>query len=539
MQDKSLFESLTNYCHSLYISTVCDNCDHFASCPSVQCGNCKQCLEEIHYPNRNPNGRKDYECDRMMNFYVCDYTAKYASEMLYLMRRCEALNTIEEYHVLSLGCGACPDLIALEKFCKESSQEKRISYLGIDVNERWKPIHEQIQFPAGIHKFSNAIADGCDNFKTVKGYENTYAEEFAKSGGYEFISLGINDNPYINVTDVKLDKDILRLRLGETGSLKATVIPENANNKKVTWFSDNEEIAIVDQNGNVRGISAGQTSILVRTDEGEFAESCFVFVEDNHSVDIITGISLNKTYAAIPTNESLILSAVVTPSTANQSIVWSSSDESVATVDQTGRVTGVKAGLTTVTATTVNGLFATCEVRVLFKDVADSKKFYYDPVYWALDNNITTGTSPVDFTPGADVTRGQIVAFLYRAAGEPAVSGEMPFTDVKEGKFYYNAVLWAYKNGITTGTSDTTFSPNGTCIRSQIVTFLWRYCGSEEFAPNDQFTDVKKGSFYEKAVAWAVKKGVTTGTSPTTFSPIENCTRGQAVTFLYRAVKDK
>ncbi len=143
-QNKTLFENVIDFCHNQYISAKCEECGHFEGCPSVKCGNCKQCLEEIHYPYRHPNGWRDYECDRMINFYVCDYTAKYASEMLYLMRRSEALSTIEKYHVLSLGCGACPDLIALERFCQESSQKKRISYLGIDVNERWKHIHEQI-----------------------------------------------------------------------------------------------------------------------------------------------------------------------------------------------------------------------------------------------------------------------------------------------------------------------------------------------------------------------------------------------------------
>ena len=144
MERKSLLDSVVKYCHQQYISTHCSDCDHDDHCPGNPCGNCKQCLEEVHYPTRYANGRKDYECNRMLDFYVCDYTAKYASEMLYLMRRSKAMQEIEKYHVLSIGCGACPDLMALERYCHEKASSKTISYLGIDINKRWKRIHDVI-----------------------------------------------------------------------------------------------------------------------------------------------------------------------------------------------------------------------------------------------------------------------------------------------------------------------------------------------------------------------------------------------------------
>ena len=115
----------------------------------------------------------------------------------------------------------------------------------------------------------------------------------------------------------------------------------------------------------------------------------------------------------------------------------------------------------------------------------------------------------------------------------------MPFTDVKEGKFFYDAVLWAKENDITTGTSPDKFSPNDKCTRAQIVTFLWRYMGKPEATKKAEFEDVKAGAFYEAAVSWAAESGVTTGTSATQFSPNKTCTRGQAVTFLYRAIVGK
>lgn len=144
LRKKSLYGTIIKFCHEKYKSSTCETCNHNVKCPGTTCGNCKQCLEEIHYPYKHVDGRKDYDCDRMINFYVCDYTSKYASEMLYLMRKSEELSNIENYHVLSMGCGACPDLMALEQFCHEISPDKTVSYIGIDVNERWKPIHEKL-----------------------------------------------------------------------------------------------------------------------------------------------------------------------------------------------------------------------------------------------------------------------------------------------------------------------------------------------------------------------------------------------------------
>ena len=174
-----------------------------------------------------------------------------------------------------------------------------------------------------------------------------------------------------------------------------------------------------------------------------------------------------------------------------------------------------------------------------FVDVAEGT-FYYDAVLWAVNHSpqITNGTDETHFSPGATCTRGQVVTFLWRAAGCPEpTSGSNPFTDVKEGAFYYKAVLWAVEKGITKGTSATTFSPNQGCTRGQVVTFLHRSAGTP--APGSKehpFTDVSSGAFYYEAVLWAVEKGITKGTSPTTFSPNATCTRGQIVTFLYRAM---
>ena len=185
----------------------------------------------------------------------------------------------------------------------------------------------------------------------------------------------------------------------------------------------------------------------------------------------------------------------------------------------------------------VSGTFVKKSAQT-FVDVPENA--YYAPaVNWAVEKGVTEGTSATTFSPDAACTRAQIVTFLYRAAGSPAVKSTVnPFTDVTASDYYYNAVLWAVENGITTGTSETTFSPNESCTRAQCVTFLYRAVGSAATA-KARFTDVSADAYYAPAVDWAVEKGVTTGTSATTFFPDDACTRAQIVTFLYRAAQVK
>ena len=173
----------------------------------------------------------------------------------------------------------------------------------------------------------------------------------------------------------------------------------------------------------------------------------------------------------------------------------------------------------------------------VFVDVATGS-YYEDAVDWAVGNGITQGTDDTHFSPDGICTRAQAVTFLWRAAGSPAPrSRTVPFTDVPAGSYYYDAVLWAVENGITKGTSDTTFSPNMTCTRAQIVAFLWRSEKSPAAGTANPFADVKSAAYYADAVLWAVKENITRGTTNTTFSPNADCTRAQIVTFLWRCKK--
>jgi hypothetical protein len=173
----------------------------------------------------------------------------------------------------------------------------------------------------------------------------------------------------------------------------------------------------------------------------------------------------------------------------------------------------------------------------VFVDVATGS-YYEDAVDWAVGNGITQGTDATHFSPDGICTRAQAVTFLWRAAGSPKPETRtMPFTDVPAGSYYYDAVLWAVENDITKGTSDTTFSPNMTCTRAQIVAFLWRSEKSPAAGTANPFADVKSTAYYADAVLWAVKENITRGTTNTTFSPDADCTRAQIVTFLWRCKK--
>lgn len=169
-----------------------------------------------------------------------------------------------------------------------------------------------------------------------------------------------------------------------------------------------------------------------------------------------------------------------------------------------------------------------------FEDVV-SGSYYEEAVKWAVQNGITSGTDATHFSPDAVCTRAQAVVFLWRISGSPKANGDtMPFSDVPADSYYYDAVLWGVESGLVKGTGATQFSPQMHCSRAQIVTFLWRVMDAPQAGSHNPFTDVKEDAYYYDAVLWAVKDGVTKGTTDTTFSPKADCTRAQIVVFLWR-----
>lgn len=261
----------------------------------------------------------------------------------------------------------------------------------------------------------------------------------------------------------------------------------------------------------------------------------------------LTGLTLTPKKVDLEVGKTYQLSAVKEPANAEGSLTWTSSKPAVAAVDNSGKITAKGEGTATITVT-CGTKSAACTVTVSkplvpevpgtsFTDVP-AGAYYEEAVGWAVKEGITKGTSDSTFTPDGVCTRAQAVTFLWRAAGSPAAkAGSLPFADVKAGSYYDDAVRWAVENGVTVGTSATTFSPNATCSRAQIVTFLWRAQKSPAAGSANPFDDVAGSAYYADAVQWAVQKDITKGTGATAFSPDANCIRAQIVTFLYRSMK--
>ncbi len=272
----------------------------------------------------------------------------------------------------------------------------------------------------------------------------------------------------------------------------------------------------------------------------------YITVGDAPLVEL-TGLTLTPKKVDLEVGKTCQLSAVKEPANAEGSLTWTSSKPAVAAVDKSGKVTAKGEGTATITVT-CGTKSAACTVTVskplvpevpgtTFTDVP-AGAYYEEAVGWAVEKGITKGTSDSTFTPDGVCTRAQAVTFLWRAAGSPAAkAGSLPFADVKAGSYYDDAVRWAVENGVTVGTSATTFSPNATCSRAQIVTFLWRAQKSPAAGSANPFDDVAGNAYYADAVQWAVQKDITKGTGATAFSPDANCIRAQIVTFLYRSMK--
>lgn len=214
-----------------------------------------------------------------------------------------------------------------------------------------------------------------------------------------------------------------------------------------------------------------------------------------------------------------------------------STDLKLTDVDAVHVGSGNSEGTTTVTKISWFGNPET--VGNPFVDVTENNRFY-DSILWAYNNGITTGKTEDTFAPEEGVTRAQFVTFLWRAAGEPEpASQENPFTDVGPNNRFLKAILWAYHAGITAGKTDTTFCPDDICTREQIVMFLYRHAGSPELTQAEEhFEDVGEGNRFRKAIIWANTEGITAGKTENTFDPTGICNRAQVVMFLYRYLEE-
>lgn len=417
---------------------------------------------------------------------------------------------------------------------------------------------------------------------TIRGDQAGTGTLAAEYSGYTPQSYGTwRVHVYENVSDIGTAADIivapsfpdLTMRPGETMPLPeyaVSVYPKGAlDNYTLEWriikvgsggaaYSMRDD-HITLENGKIEPTKAHTGSEKTRlelvavnktkpTNISSFSPSVgfYITVGDAPVVEL-TGLTLTPKKVDLEVGKTCQFSAVKEPANAEGSLTWTSSKPAVAAVDKSGKVTARGEGTATITVT-CGTKSATCTVTVSkplvpevpgtsFTDVP-AGAYYEEAVGWAVEKGITKGTSDSTFTPDGVCTRAQAVTFLWRAAGSPAAkAGSLPFADVKAGSYYDDAVRWAVENGVTVGTSATTFSPNATCSRAQIVTFLWRAQKSPAAGSANPFDDVADGAYYADAVQWAVQKDITKGTGATAFSPDANCIRAQIVTFLYRSMK--
>ncbi|MFI3228226.1 MAG: S-layer homology domain-containing protein [Clostridia bacterium] len=279
-------------------------------------------------------------------------------------------------------------------------------------------------------------------------------------------------------------------------------------------------------------VDGGDITIVVEhVDVNALTDAQQIIIGDNLVVDL-TVTSGDKIISSFGTHEIIVTLPyeLKDGEDAENIVVWYVADDGAITVLHT--VYSVETG----TATFVTDHFSVYTVVHdinQFTDV-EPNAYYYNAVIWAIENAITKGVSDTTFGSETNCTRAQAVTLLWKAYGSPVVNFINPFTDVDADSYYYEAVLWAVSEGITSGTSDTMFSPEEECTRGQIVTFLYRASGETTVVTDTAFTDVDADSYCYEAVLWAVSEGITNGTSDTTFSPDEECTRGQIVTLLYR-----
>ena len=357
------------------------------------------------------------------------------------------------------------------------------------------------------------------------------------------------------------------------GTISGTVAT-GENGKEETYFTatftikpDGADLVVTDEEGNaVSAFEEGKYSLKKDAEysytvsaTGYNKKSGKVTLTDNETIDVTlsrkssggsSSSSSTNTITAANTNngsvrispsraaEGATVTVTVTPDNGYEldRLTASANGSNIRLTDAgDGKYTfTMPSGNVTVTATFTQ---TNAGSELPFTDVARNA-YYYDSVKWAVDNNITNGSSATAFSPETACTRAQMVTFLWRAAGSPKASTSNPFTDLDTSAYYYEAVLWAVEKGVTTGTTETTFSPDAVVSRAQVVTFLNRYDGSTASEGSNPFTDVSSDAYYAGAVNWAVANNVTTGTTATTFSPDEDCTRAQIVTFMYRALVD-
>ena len=351
------------------------------------------------------------------------------------------------------------------------------------------------------------------------------------------IALNVTvDQKIIQLQSIALNKSSLNLDKGKSETLEVTYTPaDTTDDKTVTWTSSNKSVATV-SNGKVTAVGPGTTTITALV--GTKTATCKVTVKVP-----LESISFNSESMNVVIGETETLSVKYDPAdaTEDKAITWTSSDESIAAVSRTGKVTGKAPGTATITANTAGGVHAECTIKVLFSDVTDPDLFYYDYVYDMVERGVVGGYDDGTFRPSANCNRAAVVTFLWRLSGKPDPTKMATFKDMTGNADFDKAISWAAENNITTGwEADNTFRPWNTCNRAAVMTFLWRAAGKPAPTKMAEFTDMTGNADFDKAISWASENNITTGWADGTFRPWNTCNRLAIVSFLarYNALKN-
>ena len=388
----------------------------------------------------------------------------------------------------------------------------------------------------------------------------------------EGLAESLDDSVIYKVTKVELNKTSLTLDVGNSDTLIAAITPDNATDKSVTWESSAPGVATVDTSGKVTAVAPGTATITATTEDGSKTATCVVTV--TAATVPVTGVTLSQTQASLYYNRTpntLTLTATVAPDNAtNQAVTWTSSNPSVAKVEN-GVVTALARGTAVITATAADGSGASASCTVTVRpDIPPANPNYRITVEATQGGTVTA--DPTAAKAGATVTLtpvpdrgyqvgtvavtdrfGDAVAVTEQADGTytftmpngqvtVTVTFEetpLPFTDVTEGDWFYDAVRYAYETGLMDGVGDSLFAPNSETTKAQLVTILYRLAGEPEPGGDSGFSDVAAGTWYTDAVAWAAENGIVNGVSETEFAPGKDITREQLATILFRYAEAK
>ena len=388
----------------------------------------------------------------------------------------------------------------------------------------------------------------------------------------EGLAESLDDSVIYKVTKVELNKTSLTLDVGNSDTLIAAITPDNATDKSVTWESSAPGVATVDTSGKVTAVAPGTATNTATTEDGSKTATCVVTV--TAATVPVTGVTLSQTQASLYYNRTpntLTLTATVAPDNAtNQAVTWTSSNPSVAKVEN-GVVTALARGTAVITATAADGSGASASCTVTVRpDIPPANPNYRITVEATQGGTVTA--DPTAAKAGATVTLtpvpdrgyqvgavavtdrfGEAVAVTEQAGGTYTFTmpnGQvtvtvtfaetpLPFTDVTEGDWFYDAVRYAYETGLMDGVGDNLFAPNSETTRAQLVTILYRLAGEPEVSGTSGFTDVEADTWYTDAVVWAAENGIVNGVSETEFAPGKDITREQLATILFRYAEAK